>query len=97
MSAFSAHFSIYDIAALLVLSLLGYFMKINGWPRAPIVLGFVLGPKVELYLWLSIARYDMEWIWRPGVIILFSLITITLLFPAYTAWRRGTAEIGSKE
>tara|TARA_Y100000588_G_scaffold362509_1_gene424285 strand:+ start:727 stop:2217 length:1491 start_codon:yes stop_codon:yes gene_type:complete len=97
LSAFSAHFSIYDIAALLVLSLLGYFMKINGWPRAPIVLGFVLGPKVELYLWLSIARYDMEWIWRPGVIILFSLITITLLFPAYTAWRRGAAEIGTKE
>jgi putative tricarboxylic transport membrane protein len=65
----------------MVLSLFGYLMKANGWPRAPLVLGFILGTKMELYLWLSVARYDMEWIWRPGVILLGLLILGTYLYP----------------
>jgi TctA family transporter len=91
LSAFAAHFSIIDIYALLGLSLFGYLMKVTGWPRAPIVLGFVLGEKVELYLWLSVARYDMEWIWRPGVLILGSLIAFTLLWPMYKARKAALA------
>ena len=87
LSAFAAHFSILDIVALLGLSLFGYLLKVTGWPRAPIVLGFVLGEKVELYLWLSVARYDMEWIWRPGVLILGTLIAFTLLWPMWKARR----------
>ncbi|MCZ6848479.1 MAG: tripartite tricarboxylate transporter permease [Alphaproteobacteria bacterium] len=87
LSAFSAHFSILDIVALLGLSLFGYFMKVAGWPRAPVVLGFVLGDKVELYLWLSVARYDMGWIWRPGVLALGTLIAFTLLWPMWKAYR----------
>jgi putative tricarboxylic transport membrane protein len=87
LSAFSAHFSILDIITLLALSLIGYFMKITGWPRAPIVLGFVLGEKVELYLWLSVARYDMDWVWRPGVMILITLVLGTLLLPVWKTYQ----------
>jgi len=91
LSAFAAHFSIIDIFALLILSLFGYLMKVTGWPRAPIVLGFVLGQKVELYLWLSVARYDMDWIWRPGVMILGALVAFTLLWPVWKARRAALA------
>ncbi len=91
LSAFAAHFAMEDIIALLALSMLGYFMKLNGWPRAPIVLGFVLGEKVELYLWLSIARYDMDWIWRPGVLMLFTLVAVTLLYPVWRQLRNNSA------
>lgn len=91
LSAFSAHFSILDIFALLILSLFGYLMKVTGWPRAPIVLGFVLGQKVELYLWLSVARYDMDWVWRPGVMILGALVALTLLWPLWKARRAAPA------
>ena len=91
LSAFAAHFAMEDIIALLALSMLGYFMKLNGWPRAPIVLGFVLGEKVELYLWLSIARYDMDWIWRPGVLMLFTLVAVTLLYPVWRLLRNNSA------
>ena len=87
LSAYAAHFTMEDILALLALSLFGYLMKMNGWPRAPVVLGFVLGDKVELYLWLSVARYDMEWVWRPGVLVLGTLIAVTLLFPVWNARR----------
>ncbi len=87
LSAFSAHFSMIDIFALLALSMFGYLMKLHGWPRAPVVLGFVLGDKVELYLWLSVARYDMEWVFRPGVLILGTLVAVTLLYPVWRARR----------
>jgi putative tricarboxylic transport membrane protein len=81
LSAFAATFSFADIITLMALSLFGYLMKANGWPRAPLVLGFILGTKMELYLWLSVARYDMEWVWRPGVILLGLLILGTYLYP----------------
>ena len=87
LSAFAANFDIGDLVALLSLSLLGYLLKIFGWPRAPVVLGFVLGRKMELYLWLSVARYGMEWVLRPGVIILFLLVLGTLAYPMIKAWR----------
>ncbi|MEE8517230.1 MAG: tripartite tricarboxylate transporter permease [Alphaproteobacteria bacterium] len=85
LSAYAAHFTMEDILALLALSLFGYLMKITGWPRAPVVLGFVLGDKVELYLWLSVARYDMDWVFRPGVLVLGTLIAVTLLYPMWRA------------
>ncbi len=85
LSAFSAHFSMSDIIALLVLSAFGYLMKITGWPRAPVVLGFVLGQKVELYLWLSVARYDMNWVTRPGVLMIGIVVLATLIWPFWNA------------
>lgn len=85
LSAFAANFDIGDLVALLSLSLLGFLMKMCGWPRAPVVLGFVLGRKMELYLWLSMARYGMEWLLRPGVIILFVLVALTLFYPVVKA------------
>ncbi len=95
LSAFAAHFTMADIIAVLVLSMLGYVMKLTGWPRAPVVLGFVLGQKVELYLWLSVARYDMNWIWRPGVLLIGLLVLATLIWPMWSWWKRRTAVIGA--
>lgn len=95
LSAFAATFTFADIITLMVLSLFGYLMKVNGWPRAPLVLGFILGGKMELYLWLSIARYDMEWVWRPGVILLGLLILGTYLYPAWRSRRTKSATSGA--
>ena len=49
------------------------------------VLGFVLGQKVELYLWLSVARYDMDWITRPGVLMIAVVVLATLIWPFWNA------------
>ncbi|MFM2130051.1 MAG: hypothetical protein RL477_1597 [Pseudomonadota bacterium] len=84
LSAFAANFAIQDIFTLLALSVLGFIMKKYGWPRAPFVLGVILGTKMELYLWLSIARYDMGWLLHPGVVLLGLLIFATF---AYPVWR----------
>ena len=81
IGAFSANFSVNDLRALLVFSLLGFMMRRHGWPRPPLLLGVVLGTKMETYLWLSYTRYGLEWLLRPAVIILLILVAASLCYP----------------
>jgi putative tricarboxylic transport membrane protein len=74
----SQHFG--DIYAMLALGLLGWLMKQLGWPRAPFLVGFVLTKPTEQYLWLSISRYDFEWLWRPGVIAMGLLLLASIFW-----------------
>ncbi|GAA0988396.1 hypothetical protein GCM10009555_069920 [Acrocarpospora macrocephala] len=68
-----------DIAMLLILGLFGWFAVHSGWSRAAFVVGFVLGPPAERYLWISMARYDLSWLVRPGVILIAVAILGVLL------------------
>jgi hypothetical protein len=65
---------------MLGLGLLGWLMKQLAWPRAPLLVGFVLTKPTEQYLWLSISRYGMEWLLRPGVIVLGLLLLASILW-----------------
>jgi TctA family transporter len=89
----SQHFG--DIYAMLGLGLLGWLMKQLGWPRAPFLVGFVLTKPTEQYLWLSISRYGLEWLWRPGVIVLGLLLLASILWIALG--RRGGKDIPAEE
>jgi len=84
IGAFAANFHSYDLTALMLFSLLGFFMRRHGWPRAPLVLGVVLGDKMELYLWLSYTRYGFEWLTRPTVIVLILLLVASIVYPIMT-------------
>ncbi len=77
VGAYTANYQIVDLVMLLIFSVLGFFMKQFRWPRAPLLLGLVLGPVMEKYLWLSTGTYGAAWLVRPGVIILFCLIIAT--------------------
>ena len=58
----------------LIFGWFGYLMVRYRWPRAPLVLGLVLGDVAERYLWISVARYGSAWLTRPIVVILILLI-----------------------
>ena len=62
-----------DLYAVLACGVLGWFMKSFGWPRAPLVLGFVLGDIFERYLFISIEAYGADWLFRPIVVIAFAM------------------------
>jgi hypothetical protein len=84
-----------DIYAMLGLGLVGWLMKQLGWPRAPFLVGFVLTKPTEQYLWLSISRYDLAWLWRPGVIALGLLLIASIV---WVAWgKRGAEGLGAEE
>jgi len=52
-----------------------------GWPRAPLVLGFVLGKLAETYLFISIARYGYAWLTQPLVMVLIALTVLVIVYP----------------
>jgi putative tricarboxylic transport membrane protein len=70
-----------DILLMLVFGVVGYLMVIAGWPRAPFVLGLVLGKIAENYLYISVARYDAGWLTRPIVLVLFALAIGVVFYP----------------
>jgi putative tricarboxylic transport membrane protein len=82
----SQHFG--DLFVLLALGFVGWLMKQLGWPRAPLLVGFVLTKPTEQYLWLSISRYDFEWLLRPGVIVMGLLLLASIAW-VFLAKRKG--------
>ena len=78
--AFQSSQNFGDLYAMLGLGLLGWLMKQLGWPRAPFLVGFVLTKPTEQYLWLSISRYGLEWLLRPGVIVMGLLLLASIVW-----------------
>lgn len=76
---------------LAIFGALGCAMRAGGWPRPPLVLGFVVGPVIEGALQKTIVLYGADALLRPGV-ILGALCVIAAL--VHGARRRGvtTAE-----
>lgn len=66
-----------DLLAFAVLGLLGWVMHHMGWPRPPLLIGFVLSVSAERYLWISASRYGWTWLADPGVIAI-GILTVAL-------------------
>jgi hypothetical protein len=81
VATFQATRSWGDLYFLLGFGIVGWIMKRLGWPRPPMVLGFVLGPIFERYLFLSNQIYGTSWMLRPVVIAIAVLIVWALYRP----------------
>lgn len=81
VGSYTANKQIADLAVTLGFGALGYFMMRYGWPRAPLVLGFVLGKLAETYLFISMARYGYAWLAQPLVIFLIILAVAVIAYP----------------
>ncbi|WP_099156984.1 tripartite tricarboxylate transporter permease [Virgibacillus ndiopensis] len=76
----SRHFG--DLLLFIGIGLLGLVMKRLDWPRAPLLIGFVLSQATERYLWISMERFGFSWLLHPGVIVL-AVIIVALLAGGY--------------
>jgi TctA family transporter len=72
-----------DIILVLISGAVGYIMVTIGWPRAPFILGFIMGKLAERYLYASVSRYDYAWLYRPWVMVLFLIAFAVALYPFY--------------
>jgi putative tricarboxylic transport membrane protein len=73
-----------ELGMLLVFGVLGYFMRLHGYPIAPIVVGLILGPMAEQQLRraLSIAQGDVTTLVQSPVAAgLFLLAALALIVP----------------
>ena len=83
-AAFQATRDLADLVALLALGVLGTLMKRFGWPRPALLIGFVLAPQAETYLYQAIQFYGWEFVQRPGVIIIAAITLLSVWFGART-------------
>jgi putative tricarboxylic transport membrane protein len=80
-----------DLVVTLVFGAVGYLMVLSGWPRAPLVLGLVVGKIAENNLYISIARYEAAWLTRPVVLVLIAITVAVIVYPLFQARRRAAA------
>jgi putative tricarboxylic transport membrane protein len=88
MGAWMSGTSMGDWAVLLLTGFLGLAMIYAGWPRAPLILGFVLGTIMENALGITLQRYTWDWALRPASAILMAFTIIALISSVVSYWRR---------
>jgi TctA family transporter len=93
VGSYTANNNYGDLLLMLFFGAVGYLMVAGGWPRAPFVLGLVLGKIVENNLYISVARYEAEWLTRPIVLVLAALAVAVMFYPLLQA-RRSAARGG---
>ena len=76
-----------DITTALLFGALGWVMRRYGWSVVPVVLGYVLGDRVETSMWLSISLHGYRWITRP-IVLLFALGMVAMLWSVHRNRRR---------
>lgn len=87
-----------DLVTLVVLGVVGYALKVTGWPRGPLLIGFVLSNPLERYYFLTVKLYPRpeEWLLRPGVVVIGLLVLAPFAWSALRWLRtrgRGQAEV----
>lgn len=90
VGAFQGSNSWGDMLVLILFGALGWVMKRMKWPRPPLILGLVLGVLIERYLAISMLRFGMDWLARPGVLMLLGAAAWVLLSPVVgRVWNHG--------
>lgn len=94
-AAFQATRSWGDIAALFLIGIFAVYMKRFGWPRPPLLIGFVLADPVETNLYQAVQFYDgFSWALRPGVLVIGVATVLSVWFGArYAAKAHGTGDL----
>ena len=89
IAAFLSNFHWGDIATVWAMFLLGMAMKWLGWPRPPLLLGFILGPVIEQNLWPSVQLWGWGFWTRPLTI---GLVVAAIAAVTYLTKAMGRAE-----
>jgi putative tricarboxylic transport membrane protein len=72
-----------NLVILVVLSIIGYGLLRADWPRAPFIIGLVLGRIAEESLHKALQLWGMEFFLRPLSLVLIGMITATIAYAVY--------------
>jgi len=97
---FVATNSFFDVFAMLGFGLLGYAMNKFGFPVAPLLIGFILGPMIEVALRQSVimSRGSMDiFFTRPISAAFLAIAALVMVTVAWREWRATGAPKGEAE
>jgi TctA family transporter len=78
-AAFQARRDLSDLVLLLGVGLVGILLRRFGWPRPAVLIGFVLAPQAETYLYQAVQFYSWGFLARPGVLIIAAITAVSVL------------------
>jgi putative tricarboxylic transport membrane protein len=84
LGAYSVNFQAFDIALLCLFGALGFAMRRFGLPVLPLIIGVILGPRLEEQLAqaLQLSQGDVSALWsEPVAVIVYVVIAVLLLGP----------------
>jgi putative tricarboxylic transport membrane protein len=79
-----------ELSMLLIFGVMGYLMRLYGYPIAPIVVGLILGPMAEQQLRRALSISQGDWstlVATPLSAGLLIVAFLALVVPAYLRWR----------
>lgn len=81
LGAYFSDLTMTVIPIIIIFAALGLAMKRFGWPRPPLVLGFILAPTIEDNLWSAYGVYGVQGTaTRPLTIILFIIAVVVTVY-----------------
>lgn len=94
VGSYCANNNTLDILIMVIFGLIGYVLKRNNFPLAPMVVGFILAPMLELYLRRSLMKTGGQWlpiISSPVAAICILATVFTIGYSVFTAVRKKAA------
>ncbi|MEQ8965613.1 MAG: tripartite tricarboxylate transporter permease [Azospirillaceae bacterium] len=79
------------LAVVAVAGVVGFWLRVTGYSCAGVILGFVMGPLVEKYLFLSLQAYGGGFVARPLVLAIAAVSLVIVLGPYIRRARRRRA------
>jgi putative tricarboxylic transport membrane protein len=92
LGAFQTTQDMGDLVALFLLGLLGWAMSKTGWPRAPLLIGFVLAGPMERYFVVTHNLYGWTWLARPGVLVIGAVLVAPFVW-GLVGWVRRRGQV----
>lgn len=96
LGAYAVNLQAFDLALLLVFGLLGLLMRRFGLPVLPLIIGVILGPRLELQLRQSLQLANGNWgtlFSEPVAVIVYVVIALIFLIPVVLRRVRGRREV----
>jgi putative tricarboxylic transport membrane protein len=83
VGAYTSGNSVFDVLCVMFFGIIGYFMQQAGFPRTPLILGFILAPIVETNLQRALQSFRMDftpYFTRPISIVFFLATVFSLAY-----------------
>ncbi len=92
LGSYTTSGSMGDLVITLIFGVLGFFMNRYKYPKAPLVLGLVLGRIAEVNFNISYKLFGLGFLLRPFTIIFSLLVLWALIGPVIKSYRTGRKE-----
>ncbi|MBY8852728.1 tripartite tricarboxylate transporter permease, partial [Saccharothrix sp. MB29] len=91
LGTYAVNFVVDDLVVLLIIGLVGFFMRRHGYPVAPLVVGLILGPMAEEQVrrTLQISEGDLSaLVTSPFAAVAYSILALVLVLTTVLRLRR---------